>query len=286
MPSVAKQCEIQPFPSWPPPLKEAPLIEISNATVWRGSTRVFHQFSLRIGQHERVAIIGPNGAGKTTLLKLISRELYPVAADDCRVSILGRERWNVWDLRKHIGLVSQDLQSGFMPNATVLETVVSGFFSSIGVHYQLQKDIRPGHIEKASTVLAMLGLEALRDREFKTLSTGQQRRCLLGRALVHDPDTLIFDEPTSGLDMSASFGYLRLIRELANKGRSLVLVTHHLNEIQPEINRVILWKEGKIVADGLKNTVLTSRLISDVYDTRIRIVQEDGYFLAYPGDRE
>ena len=284
MPSVAKQCEIQPFPSWPPPLKEAPLIEISNATVWRGSTRVFHQFSLRIGQHERVAIIGPNGAGKTTLLKLISRELYPVAADDCRVSILGRERWNVWDLRKHIGLVSQDLQSGFMPNATVLETVVSGFFSSIGVHYQLQKDIGPGHIEKASAVLEMLGLEALRDREFKTLSTGQQRRCLLGRALVHDPDTLIFDEPTAGLDMSASFEYLALMRELADKGRSLVLVTHHLNEIPPEINRVIVLKDGKVVADGSKEDVLTSALMSEVYEANIRIMQQEGHFLAYPGE--
>lgn len=267
-------------------MNEAPLIEIYNATVWRGSTRVFNDFSLVIGQHERVAIIGPNGSGKTTLLKLISRELYPVASDGCRVSILGQERWNVWELRQHIGLVSQDLQSGFMPNANVLETIISGFFSSIGIHFQLQKEIEPGHIERASAVLKLLGLEELKDREFKTLSTGQQRRCLLGRALVHDPDTLILDEPTSGLDMSASFEYLRLIRELANKGRNLVLVTHHLNEIPPEINRVILLKEGRIVADGAKNSVLTSGLITDVYGTSIRITQAAGHYLAYPGDNE
>lgn len=267
-------------------MNEAPLIEIYNATVWRGSTRVFNDFSLVIGQHERVAIIGPNGSGKTTLLKMITRELYPVASDDCRVSILGKERWNVWDLRQHIGLVSQDLQSGFTPNASVLESIISGFFSSIGIHYQLQKEIEPGHIERATAVLILLGLEELSDREFKTLSTGQQRRCLLGRALVHDPDTLILDEPTSGLDMSASFDYLRLIRALANKGRSLVLVTHHLNEIPPEINRVILLKEGNIVADGTKNNVLTSGLISEVYGTSIRIMQEHGHYLAYPGDGE
>ena len=267
-------------------MNEAPLIEICNATVWRGSTRVFHDFSLVIQQHERVAIIGPNGSGKTTLLKLISRELYPVVSDDCRISILGQERWNVWELRQHIGLVSQDLQSGFMPNANVLETIISGFFSSIGIHFQLQKEIEPGHIERASAVLKMLGLAELKDREFKTLSTGQQRRCLLGRALVHDPDTLILDEPTSGLDMSASFEYLRLIRELANKGRNLVLVTHHLNEIPPEINRVILLKEGRIVADGAKNSVLTSGLITDVYGTSIRITQAAGHYLAYPGDSE
>lgn len=278
-----KQCEIHSPLTWRPLLNEAPLIDIRNATVWRGSTRVFHDFSLHIGQHERVAIIGPNGSGKTTLLKLITRELYPVASDDCRVSILGRERWNVWDLRKHIGLVSQDLQSGFIPNASVFEAIVSGFFSSNGIHYQLQKDIEPHHIERTSEVLRLLDLEDLSDREFRTLSTGQQRRCLLGRALVHHPDTLILDEPTSGLDMRASFEYLALMRELANKGRNLLLVTHHLNEIPLEINRVILLKEGKVVADGSKDSVLTSGRISDVYGTSIRITQKDGHYLAYPG---
>lgn len=244
---------------------------------------MFREFSLLIRQHERVAIIGPNGSGKTTLLKLISRELYPVASEQCRLSILGRERWNVWDLRQHIGLVSQDLQAGFLPTATVLEAIVSGFFSSIGIHYQLHKDIEQVHLEKAGEVSELLGLETVKNREFKTLSTGQQRRCLLGRALVHDPDTLILDEPTSGLDMSASFEYLGLIRDLANKGRNIVLVTHHLNEIPPEIDRVIVLKEGTIVADGPKKDVLTSELVSEVYATPIRIVEENGHFLAYPG---
>src|SRR5210317_2409179 len=170
--------------------KDPPLIEIENATVWRGTTRVFDDFSLTIGQHERVAILGPNGAGKTTLLKLIYRELYPVAGEDSRVRILGRERWDVWELREHIGMLSSDLQSGFSPNATVLEVIVSGFFSSIGVHYQLRQHIQPSQLQKSVEVMQMLGLKEFREREFETLSTGQQRRCLLGRALVHDPDTL------------------------------------------------------------------------------------------------
>ena len=170
---------------------EAPLLEIENATVWHGTTRVFERFNLKIGQHERVAILGPNGAGKTTLLKLINRELYPVASDDSCVRILGHERWNVWELREHIGVVSQDLQSGFMPNSTVLGAIVSGFYSSVGVHYQLRGQVTDEQVARARSVARELGLEALAEREFKTLSTGQQRRCLLGRALVHDPDTLI-----------------------------------------------------------------------------------------------
>ena len=265
-------------------MRETPLIEISNATVWRGTTRVFDRFSLTIEQHERVAILGPNGSGKTTLLKLINRELYPVASDDSFVRILGRDRWNVWELREHIGLVSQDLQSGFMPNATVFDAIVSGFFSSIGVDYQLRDQIESWQKEKADKVINSLGLEALRDREFKTLSTGQQRRCLLGRALVHDPDTLILDEPTSGLDMSASFDYLARIREMARRGRNVLLVTHHLNEIPPEIERVIVLKGGKVLADGPKAEVINGETMSRAFDAAISVTEQGGHYLAYPAE--
>jgi iron complex transport system ATP-binding protein len=263
-------------------VSEAPLIEIHNATVWRGSTRVFHNFSLTIPQHERVAVLGPNGSGKTTLLKTINRELYPVASDDSWIRILGRDRWNVWDLRRHIGIVSPDLQSGFMPHSTVLDAIVSGFFSSLGVHQQLRDQISVVQLKRAESILQALGLEALRGREYQTLSTGQQRRCLLGRALVHDPHTLILDEPTAGLDMSASFDFLHRIRDLARRGRSLVLVTHHLNEIPPEIERVIVLKDGTIRADGPKSSVLTDVLLSEVYETSLCLAEIEGHYFAYP----
>jgi iron complex transport system ATP-binding protein len=261
---------------------EAPLIDIRNARVYRGTTRVFDGLSLTVGQHERVAVLGPNGSGKTTLLKLINRELYPVANDDSHVRILGRDRWNVWELREHIGWVSQDLQQDFMPNATVLETIVSGFFSSIGVHYQLREKVTSGQETMAASLAESLGLESLLEREFRTLSTGQQRRCLLARALVHDPDTLVLDEPTSGLDMAASLDYLRHVRDLARRGRSLVIVTHHLNEIPPEIERVILLKKGKIIEDGPKDKVLEDARLSAVYETPIRVRKIDGFYLALP----
>lgn len=266
-------------------MNEVPLIEIFNATVWRGSTCVFQNLSLTIRQHERVAVLGPNGSGKTTLLKLLNRELYPVASEDSRVRILGRERWNVWDLREHIGVVSQDLQSGFLPNSTVLDAILSGFFSSIGVHPQLRAQIEPDQLERAEAIMRTLGLESLRDREYRTLSTGQQRRCLLGRALVHEPDTLILDEPTDGLDMSAGFDFMAHVRDLARRGRSLVLVTHHLNDIPPEIERVILLKNGKIVADGPKAKTLTAELLSEVFGTDLRLGEIEGHYFAYPAAR-
>jgi len=262
---------------------EPPLIDIRNATIWRGSTCVFDALTLSIEQHERVAILGPNGSGKTTLLKTINRELYPVAAAGSWIRILGRDDGNVWDLRRHIGVVSHDLQNRYTPTTTALEVVVSGFFSSIGVHGTLASQVSKEQLSRARATLGVLGIESLHDTPLHRMSTGQQRRCLLGRALVHEPQTLILDEPTVGLDFAASFDYLGRIRELASSGHNIVLVTHHLNEIPPEVDRVIVLQQGTIAADGAKSKVLTSDLLSAVYETDIRVTEIDGYFLAYPG---
>lgn len=264
-------------------MAEAKLVDIHNATIWRGTTCVFENLNLSIAQHERVAILGPNGSGKTTLLKTLIRELYPVAKADSWVRILGRDKWNVWELRKHIGVVSHDLHQRYTPATTALEVVVSGFFSSIGVHGTLARFVSEDQLTAAAETLRELGIESLRDTPLKNMSTGQQRRCLLARALVHRPDTLILDEPTAGLDFAASFDYLGRLRRLAKDGRNIVIVTHHLNEIPPEVDRVVLLQNGRIAADGLKKAVLTSDLLSQVYETRVRVAEIDGYYLAYPG---
>ncbi len=263
--------------------RDAPLIEVRNATIWRGSTCVFENLDLVIEQHERVAVVGPNGSGKTTLLKAINRELYPVADPRSVFRILGRDSWNVWELRKHIGIVSQDLQQRYTQSTTALEVVVSGFHSSIGVHGIIADRVSTDQLAAARATLDDLGIGDLAKTPLKSMSTGQQRRCILARALVHKPQTLILDEPTAGLDFAASFDYLDRIRRLSASGHNIVVVTHHLNEIPPEIERVVLLRDGRIVADGNKRDVLTDEILSDVYQTPVRVTEIDGYYLAYPG---
>lgn len=264
-------------------MPEPSLIEIRNATIWRGTTCVFEQLDLDIEQHERVAVLGPNGSGKTTLLKTINRELYPVVREGSFVRILGKENWNVWELRRRIGVVSNDLHQRYTPTTSALEVVVSGFHSSIGVHGILSDRVTEKQVKAAIATLEELGVGELVRTPLKHMSSGQQRRCLLARALVHDPVTLILDEPTAGLDFAASFDYLARIRELARAGRNIVIVTHHLNEIPPGVDRVVLLQAGKIVADGPKAEVLTDLQLSTVYNTPIRVAEIDGYYLAYPG---
>lgn len=262
----------------------APLIDIRNATIYRGATRVYDGLNLTIEQQEQVAILGPNGCGKTTLLKLINREIYPVVADDSRVRILGRSNWNVWELRSRVGIVSHDLQAGYRDRTSALNVVLSGFLSSVGIHGTLAGRITRDQKTKALAIMADLGIEALADTPLRHMSTGQQRRCLLGRALVHEPDTLILDEPTAGLDLSASFDYLSRVRNLVAQGKNILLVTHMLNEIPPEIDRLILLREGKVVADGPKEQILTAQNLQKTYGTAVRLAKVDGYYLAYPDE--
>lgn len=263
-------------------MAKAPLIEFRNATIWRGSTCVFDQLNLIIEQGECVAVLGPNGAGKTTLLKALNRELYPVVADDAWVRVLGRDRWNVWELRRHIGIVSHDLHANYPATASAADVVMSGFYASIGVHGLIREHLTDEQNQKARDVLARLGMDELADTPLEKMSTGQQRRCLLGRALVHQPHTLILDEPTAGLDFSASFGYLETLSDLSAGGTSMLIATHHLNEIPPEVSRVILLKAGQIAADGPKAEVLRSEILSDVYETPIDVSELNDYWVALP----
>ena len=262
---------------------EPPLVEIRSAKIFRGATLVFDNLDLVIDQHERVAIVGPNGSGKTTLLKALNCELYPVVDAATTFRILGRERWNVWELRRHIGIVSQDLQQRYTPTTTALEVVVSGFHASIGVHGVLARRVRPEQIDAARATLEDVGIGELAATPLRSMSTGQQRRCILARALVHRPQTLILDEPTAGLDFAASFEYLAGIRRLSAAGHNIVIVTHHLNEIPPEVERIILLQEGRIVADGAKPDILTEEQLSAAYGVSVRVREIDGYYFACPG---
>lgn len=252
------------------------MIELKNVTAFQGDKQVFENFSVGIEQGEKVAILGPNGAGKSTFLKLITRELYPVVKDDSYIKLFDMERVTIWDLRAQIGLISQDLQEDYTPYTTALDVIASGFFGAIGHHGHLTPT--PEQIQQAVSMLDYVGMAGYRDTHFQRLSTGQKRRLLIGRALIHRPQALIFDEPSNGLDIKASALLLNIMREYARPHNSLLLTTHHIGEIIPEIQRVILIKEGKIIADGAKETVLTSTILSELYDTPVKLDQHNDYY--------
>lgn len=256
-----------------------PLVELRNVSVARGDNLALDRVSLRIEQGEHLCILGPNGCGKSTLIKTLTRECYPIAREDSGIRILGNERWNIVELRSQLGIVSPDLLNACTTDATGLDVVISGFFSSTRIFPNHLP--QPEHRSRSEAALARLGIAHLAKRPLTEMSSGEAKRTLIARALVHDPQTLLFDEPGNALDIAGQVQLRDTMRELAKTGLGILLVTHHVSEIIPEIERVVLLHAGRIVANGDKEKVLTDEALSDLFAMPVRLFREDGYFYLH-----
>jgi iron complex transport system ATP-binding protein len=254
-------------------------LDLKHVTVMRGEHPALQHISLRVAAGEHVCILGPNGCGKSTLIKTITRECYPLANEGSSISILGRERWNIFELRSLLGIVSPDLLASCTTDATGRDVVLSGFFSSTRIfpHHAPSADL----LEKSEAALARLGIAQLAARPVAQMSSGEAKRTLIARALVHEPQTLLFDEPSNALDIGAQMQLRDTMRALAREGLGILLVTHHVSEIFPEMERVVLLREGRIVADGPKDEMLTSPRLSELFGVEIQIARRDGYYSTF-----
>jgi iron complex transport system ATP-binding protein len=241
-----------------------PLFEFEHVDVIREGRAVLHDLSLRVGFPEHVAIVGPNGAGKSTLLRLIARECYPVpsAATVCR--ILGQERWNVFALRSQLGIIEGDIAARFMPGATVAEVVASTL---------AQPD--PGAVAEA---LERAGITPLATRDIRELSSGEWRRTTIARALVHRPRALVLDEPSSSLDILAQRELRTTLRALARENVGIILVTHHLEDVIPEIERVVFMQAGRVIADGPKTELFAPAPLRRLFGEGIELEERNGIY--------
>ncbi len=252
------------------------LLDLHNIRVMRGDKTALDDFTLCVATTERVAILGPNGCGKSTLIKTITRECYPVVREGSSMKILGRDSWDVFALRPLLGIVSNDLMSACTGEATGRDVVLSGFFSST--------DIFPNHtvtLEQkglAETALAQLKISHLTDRPVSEMSSGEARRVLIARALVHNPHALLFDEPSNSLDVFARHSLRQTMSLLANSGTGIILVTHDLSDIIPEIDRVLLMSAGRIVADGRKEEILQPDRLAALFGIDVALAQRQGYY--------
>ena len=264
-----------------------PVLELRDATVVKNDRRILDGLTLTIEAGEHTAIIGPNGAGKSALVSLLTHDDRPVRHEDGSPSVLvfGESRWNVFDLRSQLGIVSADLHHRFVlgnneGRVTAEAAVLSGFLATQGIlrYGALTQEMR----RRAADALTRMGAAHLAKRRLDEMSTGEARRVLLARALVTSPRALILDEPTTGLDLVARHDFTERVRQVARGGTTLILITHHIEEIVPEIQRIVLVGEGRIAASGSKRDILTSARISTLFNALIALEEEDGYFYARP----
>jgi iron complex transport system ATP-binding protein len=248
--------------------------------VWLGGRPVFTDLSLQLNRGEHTVVLGPNGSGKSSLIKLLTRELYPVVKPASSLRLFGDTTVNLWELRRRIGHVSADLQTTYSPVVTAADVVLSGLFGSVGIGRSQPATQRQRR--QALELMEQLGLAGLAARRFSQLSDGQRRRLLLARALVHRPDLLVLDEPTNGLDPAARQQLLGWLSRLASSGTTLLLVTHQIEAIIPEIQRAVLLRNGTVMAEGSADQWLQSAPLSTLFATPLQLVESGGWRQLLP----
>ena len=243
----------------------------------RGQKIALDDFSLRIGADEHVAILGPNGCGKSTLIKTITRECYPVAREESSMSILGQDTWDVFKLRARLGIVSNDLMLSCTGDAMRPRCRAVGILQQ---HSDLSESpwSMPEHRDVADAALAELKISHLADRPVCEMSSGEARRVLIARALVHKPGALLFDEPCNSLDLAAQQNVRQTMSSLAHSGTAIILVTHELADIVPEIQRVVLMSRGRVVADGPKEEILQVERLTALFGVNVEMARRDGHY--------
>jgi len=244
-------------------------LELAAVNVARGERVVLHEVNLQIAAGEHVAILGPNGCGKSTLILAMTCQIYPIVEPGMRVRIFGRERWDLTQLRKHFGVVVADLPGERTAVTNGLDAVTAGFFSASTLWPNLH--VTPEMRERAWEALERMEATQLAEQMVGTMSAGEKRRILIARALVHRPKQLLLDEPSNALDLGAQRGLRETLRKLAQEGTGLVMVTHLLGDLLPEIERVILMSGGRIVGDGPREELLTEERLSGLFHTPVRI---------------
>jgi iron complex transport system ATP-binding protein len=257
----------------------AEFLRLEHVNVARGDAVVLHDVNLRVMTGEHVAIIGPNGCGKSTLIKTITCECYPLVEPEMRIQIYGRARWDVMHLRRHLGVVSAELPGERTPVTRGRDAVIAGFFSAstLWPNLHITDEMR----QSADDALVLMDAARLAEKFVGQMSAGEQRRIMIARALVHKPDMLLLDEPSNALDLAAQRELRDALCKVAQQGTGILMVTHHLADILPEIDRVIMMRDGRIFADGTKADLISSGKLRELFGVEVELVEREGYWHSW-----
>lgn len=263
-----------------------PIVDLKHVYVARGTEVVLHDVSVLIHAGENLAILGPNGCGKSTLLKTITCDLYPIVRPETSVNIMGRQRWDLTTLKRKMGVVTADLPGRQTLSTTGIDAILTGFFSSSTLWPNLH--VTAQMRQHAEQIICQIGAETLRDKLVGEMSAGQQRRIMIGRAIAGTTSAdeggvqmLLLDEPSNALDIGAQHDLREMLRLLAQRGTSILLITHHIADILPEMNRIVMMNAGRIVADGTKAELMNEPRMSELFGRDIRMSERDGYWNAW-----
>lgn len=265
------------------PATTGSFLSMQHVRVARGEAIVLQDIAIEIALGESLAILGPNGCGKSTLIKTLTREQYPMVPEDgepaMRCTLLGRERWDLSQIRSVFGVVSADLPGERTPVTCGLDAVIAGFFGASALWPN--HVVTPEMTHQAKLALEQMHAGYLAEKLVGAMSAGEQRRVMIARALVHKPRMLLLDEPSNALDLAAQHELRLALRAVVQGGTGLILVTHQLADVIPEIQRVVLMRQGRIVSDGHRSDLLTESRLSELFGIELQLSERDGFLHAW-----
>jgi len=254
--------------------------DLKNINVYIDQEEVLSNINISLNQGENTLILGPNGSGKSTFLKLLNRSIYPITKNNSSFKLFNKENINIWDVRKKIGFLFKEMEQRVKIGVDLYDVIISGFSGTFNSRYYNLLSEREKI--KINSLINEWGLSNIIHNKFQSLSDGQKRRGLLARALVYEPKILVLDEPFCNLDIKSNIILNKNLNKLIDQSVNIVYVTHNLESILPRTNRVILIKEGKILKDGSPNELLNSKILSDLFNISIKIIEQEGYWRTIP----
>jgi len=249
--------------------------EAKNITCFKNGFRVIKDLNLKISYSENVLLIGPNGSGKSSLIEVINRNIYPVIANKSKLKIFDKELINLWELRKRISTVNNDIKNRISPNLKVFDLILSGLYGRYC--YVQNKSERDSY--KVEKIMKKMNISNLSNKNFSYLSDGEKQISLIARALINKPEILILDEPISNLDYKSKFFVIDKINELTKSNTKIFCVTHDISMITKIYDRVIMLKEGVVIADGNQKKIINSKNLNKLYGIDVEVIENNGFWI-------
>ena len=248
--------------------------EAKNINCFKDGYKVIKDLSLEISYSENVIIIGRNGSGKSSLIELINRNIYPVVTKKSKLKIFDKELINLWELRKKISTVNNDIKSRINPNLQVFDLILSGLYG----RYCYIPNKSEIDLYKVENIMKNMQISYLSKKIFSYLSDGEKQISLIARALIKNPDILILDEPIANLDYKSKFFVIDKLNELSKLNTKILCVTHNISMISSIYDRVIMLRGGEIIADGHQNKIINSENINKLYGIDVEVIKNNGFW--------
>jgi len=246
--------------------------EAKNISCYKNGYKVVKDLNLKLKYSENVILMGPNGSGKSSLIDLINRNIYPVLGNNVLLKIFNEDLINIWELRKRISTVKKDIKNRINPNLQVFDLILSGLYGKYC--YVSNKSASDDY--KVESLMENMNISNLSKKYFSYLSDGEKKISLIARALIKKPEILILDEPIANLDYKSRFFVIDKINELSKLNTKIFCVTHDISTITKIYDRVILLKDGEIIADGDQNKVINSENLNKLFGIQVEITKNNG----------